>query len=86
MDWGISILCGFAGGLIGYAGIARKLWNLQCDLSATKAQLLKERNARAANTRWRDQEALEELQAAAGAQPSSKLPIRPDPLAKFKRV
>lgn len=86
MDYAISILCGFLAGLLPYAGLSRKLWNLQCDVAHVQAQLLKERNARAANTRWKDKELLDELTGAAEG-PKSALPLKQvDPLAKFKRA
>lgn len=86
MEYAIAILCGFLAGLIPYAGLARKLWNLQCDLAHVQAQLLKERNARAANTRWKDKELIDELTEASGL-PKSAAPFKSvDPLAKFKRA
>lgn len=86
MDILISILCGFLAGLLPSAGLARKLWNLQCDVAHVQAQLLKERNARAANTRWKDKELLDELTGAA-EDPKKAVPLKNvDPLAKFRRA
>ena len=42
-----------------HAGLARKVWNVQCDLAATQAQLLRERNQRASLSRSKDKESLE---------------------------
>ena len=87
MDYLIPILLGFLGGLLPYAGLARKLWNLQCDLKSTQVQLLKERNTRAADTRWKDKALLDELEQAknTNGQPTFTKPVV-DPLAKFRRV
>lgn len=68
-------------GLI-HASLARRVWNLQCDLAATQAQLLRERNLRASSTRSKDKEALEVLKDLQ-QQPS---PINHvNPLAKFMK-
>ena len=49
------------------AGLTRKVWNLQCDLSATQAQLLRERNQRASLGRSKDKESLELLKEMQGS-------------------
>jgi len=63
--WALDIVLGMVGGALFYAPLARKVWNLQCDLSTTQAQLLKLKNAGAATTRWKDKETLEGLMQAA---------------------
>jgi len=79
-ELGAAFAAGVVGSLLVFAGLARKVYNLQCDLVATQAQLLKEKNSRAALTRYKDKEALEVLREV-GAPPvavNSK-----NPLSKF---
>jgi len=66
--------------LIVYAGLARKVWTLQCDLASTQAQLLRERNQRASLSRSKDKEALEVLSELGQHAPT---PTQRHPLAKF---
>jgi hypothetical protein len=77
------LLAGLAGLVVSVlfnASLARRVWNLQCDLAATQAQLLRERNQRASLARSKDKEALEVLGEMRG-------PVSPaktiNPLAKF---
>jgi hypothetical protein len=80
LDITIPVLVSLIVSALFYAGLSRKLWNLQCDLSATQAQLLRERNQRASLGRSKDKEQLELLrELGAGA-----APLKPvNPLLKF---
>lgn len=64
-----------------YAGLARQVWNLRCDLASTQAQLLRERNQRASLGRSKDKESLELFKDLQRPTPSLNTV---DPLAKFK--
>jgi len=66
--------------LIVYAGLARKVWTLQCDLASTQAQLLRERNQRASLSRSKDKESLDVLREL-GQNPAPQVPK--NPLSKF---
>jgi len=76
----MSFGSGMVGALLIHAGIARKVYNLQCDLATTQAQLLRERNQRASLGRSKDKEALELFNQLKQDPPQ---PVRPNPLAKF---
>lgn len=88
MDLLLSGGAGFIAGMVPYALMARKLWNLQCDLASVKVQLLKERNTRAADTRWKDKALLDEFEQAKTKpeQTPGHFPQHQAGLAKFKRV
>jgi hypothetical protein len=79
-EWLVQIGLGILGGLLVYAALARRVWNLQCDLASTQAQLLKDRNSRAALIRHNDKASLELFQ---NLKPETSTPIRPNPLKKF---
>jgi hypothetical protein len=73
-------LAGLLTSLLFYAGLARKIYNLQCDLAITQAQLLKEKNSRAATIRHNDKASLELFENL--KQPSASIAPK-NPLAKF---
>jgi hypothetical protein len=73
-------LAGLLTSLLFYAGLARKIYNLQCDLAITQAQLLKEKNSRAATIRHNDKASLELFTDLKQPAPPS---IPRNPLAKF---
>ena len=81
-DLATTILVALVVCLLFYAGLARVVWNLRCDLAATQAQLLRERNQRASLGRSKDKESLELFK-------DLKQPAPPlnsvNPLAKFQR-
>lgn len=79
-DLWLAVLAGIVGSLIFHAGLARKVYNLQCDLSVTQAQLLREKNSRAALSRSKDKESLEVLRELTTSNPPAK-PLHP--LQKF---
>lgn len=80
LDGAIALLVSLVVCALFHAGLARRVWNLQCDLAATQAQLLRERNQRASLSRSKDKEALEVFhELKNGSQPA---PPR-NPLAKF---
>ena len=80
-----DLLLGFLGGMVPtllfHAGLVRRVWNLQCDLATTQAQLLRERNQRASLSRSKDKEALEVLNELKGPVGIPKPAV--NPLAKF---
>lgn len=80
----IELAVGFTGGLCGglafHAALARKVYNLQLDLSMLQAQLLRERNQRASLSRSKDKEALEVLQDLKSTPPPA---AKVNHLAKF---
>lgn len=63
-----------------YAGLARKVYNLQMDLATLQEQFLRERNQRAALHRSKDKESLELLKDLKNQTP---VPTPINPLRKF---
>lgn len=61
IEIGISLLGGISGAVLFHAGLARKVYNLQCDIATLQERLLQEKNQRAALTRHKDKESLEVL-------------------------
>jgi hypothetical protein len=81
LDLAVNVLVSLTSCALFYAGLARVVWNLQCDLSATQAQLLRERNQRASLARSKDKEALEVLSDLQRTTPPLN---KVNPLAKFQ--
>jgi len=79
-DLGMAFAAGLSGSLLIFAGLARKVYNLQLDLSTVQEQLLREKNQRAALTRHRDKESLEVLNSLKAPAP---LPVPHNALGKF---
>jgi hypothetical protein len=73
----VGILCS----LLIHAPLARRVYNLQLDVSTLKERLLQEKNSRASMSRKAVKESLEDLQTMYGPHPQ---PVRTvNPLAKF---
>lgn len=83
LEYLITVGLGMLGGVAIYAPLARKVWNLQCDIASTQAQLLKDRNQRAAMIRHKDKESLELLNDLKG---TPKPVVPPNPMDKFRIV
>ena len=57
----IAFLGGVGGGMLCHAGLARKVYNLQCDVSTLQERLLQEKNQRASLSRRTVKAELEDL-------------------------
>lgn len=80
IELAVSVAVSLITSLLFYAALARKVYNLQCDLVVTQAQLLKEKNSRAATIRHNDKASLELFDNLKQPTP---VPVPKNPLAKF---
>lgn len=80
LDLALGAVGGILSSLLILAGLARRVYSLQCDIATLKERFLQEKNARASLSRRNVKADLEVLEELKSGQPA---PTKVNPLAKF---